>query len=58
MVSVREDSAEFWLDLLGQAMTDPIALEKFLSIPAIQFHYQNCGLSGCDCPEGGDTRRT
>jgi len=44
-----ESQAESWLELLGQAMSNTYALEHFLQIPAIQFQYQNCGISGCAC---------
>ena len=44
-----EPRVEFWLELLGQAMSNTYSLEHFLQIPTVQVHYQNCGIGGCAC---------
>ena len=47
--SQPESRLEFWLELLGQAMSNTYSLEHFLQIPTVQVHYQNCGIAGCAC---------
>jgi hypothetical protein len=47
--STDHNWVEFWVDLLGQAMSDPNQTERLMKVPAIKFRYNNCGLSVCRC---------
>jgi hypothetical protein len=46
--------ADFWIDLLGEAMSDTPDSEEILRHPAVEFHYLNCGFLPCRCADGGE----
>lgn len=47
--STDHNWVDFWVDMLGHAMTDAAATERLMKIPAIRFRYANCGIKGCVC---------
>lgn len=47
--STDHNWVDFWLDLLGHAMSEAVEVERLLKVPAVRFHYQNCGIEGCAC---------
>ena len=42
-------SVDFWLGLLGEAMSDSPRIEEILRYAPVKFHYQNCGVLPCGC---------
>ncbi len=42
-------SVDFWLELLGEAMSETPRSEEILRYPPIKFHYLNCGFLPCRC---------
>jgi hypothetical protein len=42
-------SVDFWLGLLGEAMSESPRSEEILRYPPIKFHYQSCGFLPCGC---------
>ena len=40
-------SVDFWLGLLGEAMSESPRSEEILRYPPIKFHYQSCGFLPC-----------
>lgn len=46
--SSPNSKADYWMELLGQAMSDPESAEKLLRIPAVKSLVTNCNLS-CSC---------
>jgi hypothetical protein len=47
--STDHNWVDFWLDLLGHAMAEGEETERLLKVPAVRFHYANCGVKGCAC---------
>ena len=47
--STDHNWVDFWLDLLGHAMSEGEETERLLKVPAVRFHYANCGVKGCTC---------
>jgi hypothetical protein len=45
------DRVEFWIDLLGEAMSEKGRSERVLEYPAVEFQYLNCGFLPCKCGE-------
>lgn len=43
------DSVTLWLELLAQAMVATAATERLLNMPAVKFHYAECGFGPCGC---------
>jgi hypothetical protein len=48
--SGRDPSVDFWLGLLGHAMSGEG--EKLLKIPAVKYRFADCGVPGCRCESG------
>lgn len=44
-------SVEYWIELLAKCMADEIHAPALLQIPAVRFHYADCGLRPCKCDE-------
>jgi len=42
-------SVDFWLGLLGEAMSETPRAEEILRYPPVKFHYLNCGFLPCGC---------
>lgn len=42
-------SVDFWLELLGEAMSETPRSEEILRYPPVKFHYLNCGFLPCRC---------
>jgi hypothetical protein len=42
-------SVDFWLGLLGEAMSEAPRSEEILRYPPVKFHYRNCGFLPCGC---------
>ena len=42
-------SVDFWLELLGGAMSENPPSEEILRYPPVRFHYLNCGFLPCRC---------
>ncbi len=42
-------SVDFWLQLLGGAMSENPPSEEILRYPPVKFHYLNCGFLPCRC---------
>ena len=42
-------SVDFWLGLLGEAMSELPRSEEILRYPLVKFHYLNCGFLPCHC---------
>jgi hypothetical protein len=47
--STTHNWVDFWIDLLGQAMSNSPAIERILKVPAVKARYQNCGVIACRC---------
>jgi hypothetical protein len=47
--STDHNWVDFWIDLLGHAMSESEEAERLLKVPAVKFHYANCGIKGCRC---------
>jgi hypothetical protein len=47
--STDHNWVDFWVDLLGHAMDEGVEAERLLKVPAVKFHYSNCGIKGCGC---------
>jgi hypothetical protein len=47
--SAAKNTVDFWLDLLGHAMSDTVDAERLLRMPAIKIQYQTCGFGSCKC---------
>jgi hypothetical protein len=47
--STDHNWVDFWLDLLGHAMSEGEETERLLKVPTVKFHYANCGIKGCSC---------
>lgn len=47
--STDHNWVDFWLDLLGHAMSEGQETERLLKVPAVKFHFANCGIKGCSC---------
>ena len=47
--STDHNWVDFWLDLLSHAMAEGEEVERLLKVPAVKFHFQNCGIKGCAC---------
>ena len=47
--STDHNWVDFWLDLLGHAMSEGEETERLLKVPAVKFHFANCGIKGCSC---------
>lgn len=47
--STDHNWVDFWLDLLGHAMAEGAETERLLKVPAVKFHFANCGIKGCSC---------
>ena len=47
--STDHNWVDFWIDLLGHAMSEHAETERILKVPAIKFRYGNCGIGGCRC---------
>lgn len=47
--STDHNWVDFWVDLLGHAMSKGADTERLLKVPAVKFHFQNCGIKGCAC---------
>jgi hypothetical protein len=42
-------SVDLWLERLGQAMSNPDAIQALIDVPGIQVQYRKCGFRPCDC---------
>ncbi len=47
--STNHNWVEFWIDLLGLAMSNGPEVERILKVPAVKARYRNCGLTECRC---------
>ncbi len=47
--STDHNWVDFWLDLLSHAMSEGTEVERILKVPAVKFHFLNCGIKGCRC---------
>lgn len=47
--STDHNWVDFWLDLLAQAMANSADTERLMKVPAVKFHYNNCGSKACRC---------
>ncbi len=47
--STTHNWVDFWIDLLGQAMSNSAEIERILKVPAVKARYRNCGLTECRC---------
>ena len=44
-------SVDYWIELLARCMAEDLDTAALLQIPAVQFHYANCGWRPCKCDE-------
>jgi hypothetical protein len=47
--STAHNWVDFWIDLLGQSMSQGPNIERILKVPAVKARYKNCGLTECGC---------
>ena len=47
--STTHNWVDFWIDLLGHAMSDSAEIERILKVPAVKSRYVNCGFTVCRC---------
>jgi hypothetical protein len=47
--SSHHNWVDFWVDMLGNSMSNEVETQRILNVPAIKARYNNCGLAVCRC---------